>query len=157
MVTLWQTISDPGQVLTFWVADDPPGTTFDLLRWFNGQLAALLAIAKLYRLVRTIRRCSAREGVSTVAEHGREHDNYQCRPYGVHGQIGDLPSFQDCKRAPVTQEARIEPRRPRQVDEKNEILAKSRHSVGSEAKLGDAGCNRRERHPINHECADHEQ
>jgi hypothetical protein len=30
------------------------------------------------RLVRTIRRCSAREGVSTVAEHGREHDNHQC-------------------------------------------------------------------------------
>jgi hypothetical protein len=27
------------------VADDPLGTTtFDLLRWFNGQLAALLAI-----------------------------------------------------------------------------------------------------------------
>ena len=29
------------------VADDPLGTTSDLLRWFNGQLAALLAIAKL--------------------------------------------------------------------------------------------------------------
>ena len=30
----------------FGLADDPLGTTFDLLRWFNGQVAALLAIAK---------------------------------------------------------------------------------------------------------------
>ena len=103
-----QTISEPVPSLIFRM-DDPLGTTFGLLRWFNGQLAALLTIAKRKALVRTIPRCSAREGASTVSEHGWEHDNHQCRPYGVHGQIGDLPSFQDGKRAPVTQEARIEP------------------------------------------------
>jgi hypothetical protein len=32
----------------FLFGDDPLGTTFDLLRWFNGQLAALLTIAKRY-------------------------------------------------------------------------------------------------------------
>jgi hypothetical protein len=73
------------------------------------------------------------------------------------GKIGVLPSLPGGKRAPVTQEGRIEPRRPRQVDEQNEILAKSRHSVGSEAKLGDAAGDRRERHAIDHERADHEQ
>ena len=135
------------------VADDPLGTTFDLLRSPTVNWPAFSQLVNCRRLVRTIR-CCTREGASTVAEHGREHDNHQRRPYGVHGQIGDLPTFQGGKRAPVTQEARIEPRRPRQVDKKNEILAKSRHSVRSEAKLGDAGGNRRQRHPIHHECAD---
>src|SRR4029450_13481991 len=104
--------------------------------------------------------CAENRSIATrspVSEYQRKHDHDDRRPYGVHGQIGDLPSLQRGKRAPVTHEARIEPRRPRQVDEQNEVLAKSRHSVGSEAKLGDAGGDRRERHAIDHECADHEQ
>src|SRR5207253_8940712 len=129
----------------------------------TASLAAALTVGWAACTCKATRTCgggttSARESQgdearSTVAEHGREHDNHQCRPYGVHGQIGDLPSLQGGKRAPVTQEARIEPRRPRQIDEQNEILAKSRHSVGSEAKLGDAGRDRRERHPVDDERA----
>src|SRR5262245_35084497 len=75
-------------------------------------------------------------GASTVAEQGREHDNHQRRPYRIHREVGDLPLLQRRKRAAATQEGRIEPRRPRQVDEQNEILAKGGHSIWSEAKLG---------------------
>ena len=57
----------------------------------------------------------------------------------------------------MTQEARVEPRRPRQVHEQNEVLAKRRHPVGSETEPGDAGGDRGERHRIDHERADHQQ
>jgi hypothetical protein len=38
----------------------------------------------------------------SVAEHGRKNDDHKRRPYGVHGQVGDLPSLQYGKRAAVT-------------------------------------------------------
>ena len=91
---------------------------------------------------------------SAIPEQRWEHENHHSRPGGEHGQVRNLPSLQNGERAPVTQEARVQPRRPRQVDEKNDVLAKSRDPVGREAKFRDAGSDRRERHPVDHECAD---
>src|SRR5206468_5679649 len=49
-------------------------------------------------------RWAAWASASSVSEHWRKHENHQCRPCGVHGQIRDLPFFESSKRAFATQE-----------------------------------------------------
>ena len=94
---------------------------------------------------------------STVAKHRWKYDNDNRGPNRVHGQVGDLPSLQSIERAAPAKETRVQPCRPRQVDEQNEVLAKRRHPVGREAELRDARRDGAERQPVDDERAGDEQ
>ena len=81
----------------------------------------------------------------------REGDDHERGTRGVDRQVGHLPPFDGGGARARTEEARIEVRRPRYVDEQEEVLPGCRDAVRGESESGDARLDRAERERVHEE------
>src|SRR4028118_728408 len=85
---------------------------------------------------------------SDVPEHRREDYHDDRRPRGVDRQVIRLPPFEARERSAPSQKADVKHGGPRQVDQKDHVLAQGGHAVRAEAELGDARGDGPQRHRV---------
>src|SRR5690606_36726994 len=78
-------------------------------------------------------------GGSPVAEDRREGEGDEGGPGPVHGEVGRLPALQGGEGGAAQEEAEVEPGRPGEVDEEDDVLAERRQPVEGGAELRDPG------------------
>jgi hypothetical protein len=100
------------------------------------------AVATLWVEGATAAQAGAENGyvgtLSDVSEHRRKDDHDDRRPHGIDRQVVRLPPFEARERSVPSQKADVEHGGPRQIDQKNHVLAQSGHAVRAEAELGEA-------------------
>ena len=81
-------------------------------------------------------------------EQWRKDCDDERSPDGIHGQVCRLPSLERRKLAVAAHEAAIQPQRPPEIHEQDDILPERRHLVGAEAELRNTGGDRNQRDDI---------
>src|SRR5215204_5894532 len=76
--------------------------------------------------------------LSDVSKHRREDDHDNRRPHRKDRQVLRLPALEARERFVSSQQAYVEHRGPRQIDQENDVLTQGGHAVRAEAELGDA-------------------
>ena len=100
---------------------------------------------------------AASRPLSHITEKWREENGDYRRPDSVNRQVGGLPALQGGEGAAAPQEPRVQPGRPPQVDEQDEVLPEGGHLVGAEPELGDARRDRRQGRGVGGEGGGQEQ
>src|SRR2546425_13083154 len=76
--------------------------------------------------------------VSRVPEQRREQQDDERGPGRVHWQVRGLPRLERAERFAPAQEPGVEPRRPCEADQQDQVFAERRDTVRREAELRDA-------------------
>src|SRR5215210_2485844 len=94
--------------------------------------------------------------LSGVPEHRRKDDHDDRRPHGIDRQVIRLPPFEARERSAPSQKAEVEHGGPRQIDQKNQVLAEGGHAVRAEAELGDTRGDGPQRYSVGQQRTDHQ-